>query len=166
MIDNEHWNVQSYAVYKEWERAQNENAESAAVERVHRNDRPGMYRLITAWCNATEYEEWSLRTFGIEESSLPMMVMYSPKEDGYWKMEGAEGGMLQFVEDVFDDKLEITYARSWFARQAGRLERWLNSLNAWQIALVFIAVFVGLCGLMVLLDWMCSPKMDEGIKMD
>merc|ERR1719242_483540 len=160
MIDNELWNIQSMKRYKEWEREQGDEVE---IDKMDRIDRPGMYQLIMSWCNATEYEGWAAHTFGIDESAFPMMVMYNPKLDGYWKMTETESGqtMTQFVEDVFVDKLEITFARSWFARQAAKLERWLNSLKGWQVALVFVGVFVGLCGLMVFLDWVCSPKADD-----
>lgn len=149
--------------YKVWEQEQGELSE---IDRMDRSDRPGMYRLITSFCNATEYEGWAAHTFGLDESELPTVIMFSPKEDGYWKMPKEGGSMTKFVENIFDEKLEITYTRSWFARQTMKLEKWLNSLNGWQIALFFVSVFVGLCGLMMFLDWLCSPKSDEGIKMD
>ena len=56
----------------------------------------------------------------------------------------------RFVDNVFNDRIEITYIRGWIARQAMKLERWLNSFSPFAIAGVFVIVFVTFCGLMVL----------------
>merc|ERR1719419_71562 len=113
MIDNEQWNGQSMKRYKEWERAQDASVD---IEAMDRSDRPGMYRLITSWCNASEFDEWATRTFSIGPAELPVFLLYTPKEDGFWKMDRTHS-MTRFVEDVFDGKLDITFCRSWMARK-------------------------------------------------
>ncbi len=37
-----------------------------------------------------------------------------------------------------------------------KLERFLNGLNGWQIAFLFVGVFVSLCILVVGLDYYCA----------
>ena len=154
VIDNGEWNMQSIARYDQWKM---ENADEES-------EQPKMYQLIVSYCNATKYKEWASHTFGLKEDELPMMLIFSPIQDGYWKYNAKEQKMIDFVDDVFGGKLEITYTRSWIARQAIKLEKWLNSLNAWQLPLLFIGIFGFLCGVMVLLDQCCAPT--EQLKTD
>eukprot|EP01083_Nonionella_stella_P122466 368454_1 len=155
MIDNSEWNENSFDVFKQWI---SDNEDSEDREQLKEN-RPYMYQLIVAWCNATQYKEWASHTFGITEESLPLFLLYSPKQDGYWKYDANEDTMIVFLNDAFSGELEITYTRNWIARKAMKVERWLNELSGWQIALVFIGVFVVLCAIMVLLDYCCTPAL-------
>merc|ERR1712129_164834 len=97
------------------------------------------------------------------QEELTLMLVFSPSMDGYWKYN-SDVTMNEFVHDVFANKSEITYTRSWIARQAIKLEQWLNGLNGWQLGLLFVGVFGGLCGLMILLDYCCAPT--QSIKTD
>ena len=173
-ISNKKWNEESYIKYEEW-KLENDDVD---INTLSLKERVPLYKLIVAWCNATEYEEWAVHTFSINEDDLPLMLIYSPKQDGYWIYDDMkdyndngdviiiddEGKnvkkvtMNRFIDNVFNERIEIKYIRGWIARQAMKLERWLNSLSGFAIAGVFISVFVILCGLMVLLDYCCSPS--------
>eukprot|EP01084_Bolivina_argentea_P155624 271193_1 len=151
-MDNKEWNMESFKIYREWK------IENMDIKQdIYDGHKILMYKVLIAWCNFTEYEEWATHQFGIKEDELPVMLVYSPKEDGYWKYKNDIGSMSEFYNEIFEGNLEIIYTRNWIARQAVKLERWLNNLSGWQIALVFISVFVLLCGIMVLLDYCCSP---------
>ena len=163
VISNGEWNMESYIKYKQWETES--IAKDIDINTLPRDERMALYKLIVSWCNSTEYEEWASHTFGIKDEQLPLMLLYTPREDGYWIYEqNGNKDMKGWLDDVFNDKLEIIYTRNWIARQAIKLERWMNSLSSLAVGCVFVGVFVCLCGIMVALDYFCSPA--EPLKTD
>lgn len=166
-ITHPQWRKDSIFKYQKWRRKQlsldtefNEQIfkfEDVERDEMKENYVPYMYEFVIASANFTLFEEWAKHLFSISDNSeLPLLIIYDPKQDGYYTHHSID---IQFINDVIiEHKLEITYTKGYISRQALKLEKWLNTLHGWQIALLFIGIFGGLCAIVVGLDYLCTPK--------